>query len=102
MAIAAPQPTPDPLTYEAYLAEGEIKARYDIVDGMRIIMPGPSWQHQIIVVNTVKVLDRYKEDSGNGFVIPDPFDVLIRKLPKLHTRQPDVLFITREQIERGG
>jgi Uma2 family endonuclease len=102
MAIAPPTPAAGTLSYEQYLAEGEINARYDIVDGERIFMPGPSWQHQIIVVNMVKALDRYREAGHDGYVIPAPFDVLIRKQPKLVTRQPDVLFITREQLERGG
>ncbi|HZP80235.1 MAG TPA: hypothetical protein VFB21_01235 [Chthonomonadaceae bacterium] len=47
MAIKVP-PAPDILTYEQYMAEEEICLRYDIIEGVRIYMPGPTWRHQRI------------------------------------------------------
>ena len=51
MAIAAPPASPSPpardlLTYEQYLVEPEIVARYDIIDGVRIFMANPTRRHQ--------------------------------------------------------
>jgi len=45
MAIKTP---PKLLTYEEYMAEGEVKEGYDIIDGERTFMPGPRWRHQRI------------------------------------------------------
>ena len=44
------------LTYEAYMAEPEVQGRYDIVNGVRIIMPGATWDHQTIAMNLVELL----------------------------------------------
>jgi Uma2 family endonuclease len=102
MATRTPLPTPELLTYEAYLAEGEINQRYDILDGVRIYMPAPTWSHQEILLNIAEALRGYQRASGSGRVVVAPFDVIIRRVPKLQTRQPDVLFITNDTLTRGG
>lgn len=101
MAIRTPPSKTERLTYEQYLAEGEIVRRYDIIDGERIYMPGPIWRHQRIQFRIQTALGRYEETSGIGFALGAPFDILIRRSP-LRTRQPDVLFITQAQLDRGG
>ncbi len=35
-------------------------------------------------------------------MIVSPFDVLIRRVPRLQTRQPDVMFITNDRLELSG
>jgi Uma2 family endonuclease len=42
MAVAAPASSPRTLTYEEYLAEPRVEGRYEIIDGVRIEMPGAS------------------------------------------------------------
>ena len=44
----------------------------------------------------------YTRASGVGKVITAPYDVLIRRLPKLQTRQPDVLLISWARLAQGG
>lgn len=90
------------LTFEQYMAEDEIKQRYDIVDGVRIFMPAPSWRHQRISFNITMLLRRFEEQSGIGLALGAPFDVLIRRVPRLQTRQPDVLFLTHALLTQGG
>ena len=90
------------LTYEAYMAEPEVQGRYDIVNGVRIIMPGATWDHQTVSMNIVELLRRYARASGVGKVNTAPFDVLIRRTPKLQTRQPDVLFVSFARLARVG
>lgn len=90
------------LTYEAYMAEPAVQGRYDIVNGVRIIMPGATWDHQTVSMNIVELLRRYARDSGVGKVNTAPFDVLIRRTPKLQTRQPDVLFVSFARLARVG
>src|SRR5579872_5016733 len=101
MAIVTPRSASELLTYERYMAEGEIKRRYDIVDGVRSFMPSPTWRHQRIADKITRLLLAYEEASGAGLALSAPFDVLIRRDP-LRTRQPDVLFITNVRLERGG
>ncbi len=95
----APAPT---LTYEAYLAEPEVQGRYDIVNGVRIFMSGATWDHQTFVINLVERLRQYGRVTGIGKANVAPFDVLIRRFPKLQTRQPDVLFISFARLAQVG
>ena len=99
MMTEAPAAT---LTYEAYMAEPEVQGRYDIVNGVRITMPGATWRHQRVAKNIEKAFDRYEEQTGIGLNVDAPFDVLIRRLPKLQTRQPDVLFVSHARFAQGG
>ena len=89
------------LTYEAYLTEPQTEGRYDIINGVRMFMAGATWRHQRVAQNIGRVLGRY-EDEGVGLTVSAPFDVLIRRYPKLQTRQPDVLFISHRRLAQGG
>jgi len=89
---------PKLLTYKAYLEEGEINKRYDIIDGERKFMPGATRQHQIYVQRLLRVLEDYGLASGVGIAYVAPCDVLIRQNP-LRTRQPDVMLISKERDE---
>lgn len=86
-----------PLTYEQYLAEGEINRRYDIVDGVRIWMPNPTVRHQDVLFNIAAALKNFSRTSGAGRMVVAACDVLITYQP-LKTRQPDVLFISHERF----
>src|SRR4051794_36925669 len=94
MAIATER-----LTYEQYMAEEEIRKRYDIIDGVRIFMTNPTIRHQGIQGNVYVALRVWWQSRGSGRVILAPCDVLIRRSP-LRTRQPDLLFISQERL--GG
>lgn len=97
MALATPPPAPPKvLTYEDYMTEGEVNRRYDILDGVRIFMTQPTVGHQEIALNIAELLRTYQRRSKRGRTIIAPCDVLIRYQP-LRTRQPDVLFISRER-----
>lgn len=102
MAIAPAPPPVGLLTYEAYLAEDEINRRYDIIDGVRRFMPGPTWQHQDIVFNIATAFKMYQRSANSAFAAIAPLDVMIARTPKLRTRQPDVLLIARETLEAAG
>ena len=88
------------LTYADYLELPEMHCRYDIVDGEFIAMTAaPAFLHQWIIKRLVELVDRHVERYSLGVVVPAPMDVVIRKEPRVHTRQPDVLFIS---TARGG
>jgi len=92
----------DTLTYEAYLAEPQVEGRYEIINGVRVFMAGATWDHQTIALNVAGVLRQYGRTNGQGKANIAPFDVLIRRFPKLQTRQPDVLFISHARLAQVG
>lgn len=47
------------LTYEAYMAEPETEGRYDIINGVRVVILGATWDHQMIALNVVDLLRQY-------------------------------------------
>jgi Uma2 family endonuclease len=102
MATTIPRIAGEALSYEAYRTEGYVEGRYDIIEGKRIEMPGASWRHQEIAFRIAKQIDHYIERSGKGKVMMAPFDVLIRRNPRLQVRQPDVFYITMERLLRAG
>lgn len=85
------------LTYEQYLAEGEINRRYDIINGVRRWMPNPTVRHQDVLFNIAAAFKAYGRISNTGRMVVAACDVLIDYSP-LKTRQPDVLFISHERF----
>lgn len=100
MAVA-PHPALPLLTYEQYLTEGAVEGAYEIIEGVRYFMAGPSWRHQVIVGNVFELLRAFQRSARSGRALTSPFDVLIHRVP-LHTRQPDALFITEARLESAG
>src|SRR5579871_308725 len=99
--MAVPQTFVEPhrLTYEQYLAEGEVNQRYDILDGVRIVT-NPTRRHQRILRNIARLFEDYESASGRGEAICAPCDILIQRRP-LRTRQPDLLFIGNERLAQN-
>ncbi|MCH8282412.1 MAG: Uma2 family endonuclease, partial [Chloroflexi bacterium] len=89
------------LTYEEYLKGPEIKARYDIVDGVMIMAPAPSVNHQQVLGNLYTHLRLFILAQALGKVLFAPLDVVIQREP-LRTRQPDLLFVSNERSEILG
>ncbi len=108
MAIMTKAPAPvtdkqtSELTYDAYMAEPQVEGRYSIINGVREYMAGATWRHQRVSNNISRAFYRYEQESGLGTTVSAPFDVLIRRFPKLQTRQPDVLFISQARMAQGG
>ena len=74
---------------------------YEILDGVLHIVYSPNWRHQRIVKRVGRLLDDYETASGRGYCGIAPFDLVIRRIPKLRTRQPDVFFISHEQLKQN-
>jgi len=103
MTTEAPAPAlTNELTYEAYMAEPEVEGRYDIVNGVRIFMAGASYRHQRVSNNLSRGFYKFEQESGLGTTVSAPFDVLIRRTPRMQTRQPDVLFLSSVRLIEGG
>ncbi len=110
MTIAPHPPDTELLTYERYVQEfmdeRPTLQPYDIIEGVHVFVNSPLPVHQIgqqtIRLNIVGLLRHYQHRTCNGIVIAAPFDVLIRRTPRLQVRQPDVLFITNDRVEQSG
>ncbi|MDP6549377.1 MAG: Uma2 family endonuclease [Dehalococcoidia bacterium] len=84
------------LTFEAWLALPETKQRYEIVDGVMLMPPAPTVDHQWIMQRIFLRLTSFVEDRGLGVVLVAPVDLMIQRAP-LRTRQPDVLYLSAER-----
>jgi Uma2 family endonuclease len=84
------------LTYETYLAMPEMQQRYSILDGELVMAASPNPTHQTIVQELLLKLDPFVRTHQLGRVFVAPLDILIRREP-LRTRQPDLMFISRER-----
>jgi Uma2 family endonuclease len=89
------------LTYEEYLKTPEIKARFDIVDGVMTIAPTPTVAHQRILGNLFWKLDQFVSEQQVGEVLFASVDVIVQRDP-LRTRQPDLLFVSNERASILG
>ena len=89
------------LTYREYLKTPEIKARYDIVDGVVTMAPAPSLEHQKILGQLYLSLHQFASDHQLGQVFFAPADVIIQREP-LRTQQPDLLFVSSERTSILG
>jgi Uma2 family endonuclease len=89
------------LTFEAWRALPETKQRYEIVDGVMLMPPGPTADHQWIMMTILRPLDNFVKERGLGVVLPAPVDLLIRREP-LRTRQPDILYLSAERTGIRG
>jgi len=80
------------LTFEKWLALPETKQRYEIVDGVMLMAPAPTADHQWIMFEISVRLRSFVKERNLGVVLPAPVDLLIQRDP-LRTRQPDILYL---------
>ena len=92
---------PKILTYEDYLVLPEMMQRYEIIDGELIMSPSPTLEHQWHSTRIYRPLDDHVTKYRLGIVLFAPLDVMIRRSP-LHTRQPDVLYISVKRLREYG
>jgi Uma2 family endonuclease len=96
------------LTYAAYLSLPEMKARYSIIDGELVMAASPTPDHQTVVLELASTLRSFVRVHRLGRVFVAPLDIIIQRDP-LHTRQPDLMFISNArryiiglQVIEGG
>ena len=101
MTIAPPPPSLDFWTYERYMAT-PIEGRFEIIEGALHQMASPIWTHQIGVINLAFEFMVYQRAKKNGQTMIAPSDILIRRFPRLRTRQPDLFYVSLEQLAKTG
>jgi len=86
-------------TYRDYEALPNDRRRYEIHDGELCVTPAPSFEHQIILSNLLRVLFRHVPDVAPGLVLPAPTDVILSDRPDETTIvQPDILYIAPDRV----
>jgi Uma2 family endonuclease len=83
-----------PLTYEDLCRQREDGNRYELIDGVLIVIAGPSPMHQWVSHRLAVAFDRAVVEPGLGFIFAAPLDVQLG--PQTYV-QPDLLVVLRER-----
>ena len=96
LADGVPGPKQGEWTYSDYatLDDGQ---RYEIVNGVLLMTPAPSWSHQEIVLEIASYLRTYLRKTGLGGVFVAPIDV---ELSPHDMFQPDIVVLLKESREK--
>jgi Uma2 family endonuclease len=89
------------ITYQEYLTMPEVKHRYEIIDGDLIMSPAPTSDHQWLIGKLFVLLWTFVTERDLGVVLVAPVDVIIERDP-LRTRQPDIVYLSRERTGIRG
>ena len=85
------------ITLADYLLMPELNHPYEIIDGEMMPSPAPIPAHQMIGANIFTPLNQYVKAKELGVVLFAPVDIILQRDP-LRTRQPDVLFIHKDNL----
>jgi Uma2 family endonuclease len=100
MALRDPQPAPFTYSQLVRLREKlDDHNRYEIIDGDLQVTPAPAPEHQWASSGFHRILSTHVWDNRLGIVMFAPFDVIFTKNDVV---QPDIFYITAEQIGRRG
>ncbi len=96
LADWVPGPQQGQWTYNDYAALNDGQ-RYEIVNGVLLMTPAPSWSHQEIVGEIFAYLRSYVRTAGLGGVFTAPIDV---ELAPKNVFQPDVVVLLKASREK--
>lgn len=96
--LATPPPSAIRMTYEEFLAWHPESAIAEWVDGEAYLMPPPGTIHQKLAFFLARLLMQFVETHDLGEVIVAPYQMRLSR----SGREPDVLFIARENLDRLG
>lgn len=85
------------LTYQHLLGLPEDLLRHELIDGEHYVTPAPNLKHQRVVMNLSWLVRGYLEERPIGEVLSAPFDIVLSDFDVV---EPDVLYISRERLER--
>ena len=80
-------------TFEEWRALPETKGKCEVVDGVLLMPPSPTDEHQWLGFEIATHISPFVRERELGLVLMAPRDVLIRREP-LRIRQPDALFLS--------
>ncbi len=71
--------------------------RYELIDGVLVVSPSPSWLHQRAAFRLAKLLDAERAEDVEVFTAPLDVDVSDDTL-----MQPDILVVRSDRLGDGG
>jgi Uma2 family endonuclease len=86
------------MSYEEYLAWADEDVHAEWVNGEVIVQMPPKQPHQRVVAFLLQLLGVFIRLFQLGQLLPAPFEM--RAMPDGPSREPDVLFVAREHLER--
>lgn len=91
------------MTADEYFALGETRERYELVDGVVLMSPSPTPQHQNLIGLIYRLIAAYLDDNPIGQVFLE-LDVHLGTGPRGGdlVYRPDVMFLSREKAARVG
>ena len=89
------------LTYEEWLGLPETKQRYEIVDGVMHMPPGPTGEHQWIAQQVFLKGSNFALNNPTGVFMMAPYDLMVQREP-LRIRQPDVMYLNSDRTGIRG
>src|SRR5436309_3909099 len=92
-----PGPPQGSWTYENYAALPEDGQRYEIVNGVLVMTPAPTPDHQSITLRLSYYFFVHVELVGLGRVLPGPIDV---ELGPKNVFQPDIVVVLNAHLDR--
>jgi Uma2 family endonuclease len=95
---ATTPPAPQKMTYEEFLAWADEDTYAEWVNGEVIMLSPASFLHQDVGTFLTALLRHFVETHRLGVVLPAPFQM--KTGPDLPGREPDILFIAREHLDR--
>jgi Uma2 family endonuclease len=96
--MTARTPPPGKMTYEEFLAWADEDTRAEWVDGEVVLLSPSSNRHQMLAGFLTALLRTFSETHQLGTVLSAPFQM--KTGPDLPGREPDILFIAREHLDR--
>ena len=90
IATLRPLANDRPLTHDDLAGMPEDGQRYEVIGGELVVTPTPPFGHQRVFGQLLWLLDDYAQLSGNGEVLPGPFDVV---LGPHDAARPDLIFL---------
>lgn len=81
------------MTADEYLALGETRDRYELIDGVVIMSPSPTPRHQRVAFLLAVQMEHVARTSGEFFVVPD-VDV---RMSVDRVYRPDIVVYARER-----
>src|SRR2546421_750316 len=94
-----PGPAQGSWTYDEYAALPDDGHHYEIVNGVLVMAPAPSPEHQSIAVRIAYYLFPHIDLAGIGRLFTAPIDV---DLGSKNVFQPDVVVVLNAHLERGA
>ncbi len=86
------------MSYEAFLEWADEDTLAEWVDGKVVFLSPPSTRHQLLVRFLIASLSAFIEASDAGVLLPSPYQMKLG--PDLPGREPDLLFIAKENLSR--